>query len=361
MDLIFDKRKRREVVTINTNSSDNEDVTLGLEGWQFNFREFNGCNNVFTNDSIEHLRQSSIDFVKKSQRGIDANWFGELLMTSKTVLSKDVQRIMFHSGFNFGYLLTCQSLPDMRQFEFDEPYVPEAPQIRLQEELQQDQVEAAVEVLSSIPFIDSSSILSLNPATVRNVSGSVESTSPANVQPQSEVFVNDIIPSSLPHIVQVGVEETDSLVTSSPTPIALEHIEEVPISKESIFVPFVHIEIARNQSLLESTSQVEAADDSHNTSISEIPVVPKPSTAMAADFLEEQPEEMMDGSEEKREMDTSITPCTSSAADSPVVPQTPDDASFKLVPSSVLLKEQKETTKIMLHRISHNLTIGNIT
>ncbi|KAJ8644416.1 hypothetical protein MRB53_006164 [Persea americana] len=71
----------------------------------------------------------------------------------------------------------------------------------------------------------------------------------------------------------------------------------------------------------------------------------------ATNFLEEQPEEVMDDYEE--EMDTSITPfgeCTSSVipmtiegsahdANFPDVPQIPDDKSFELVPSSALLKE----------------------
>lgn len=116
----------------------------------------------------------------------------------------------------------------------------------------------------------------------------------------------------------------------------------------------------------------------------------------------------MDDSEEEREMDTSITPCnflhlssllfilssviltskfllscvspffftvgdgTSSStpiaiggsahnADSPAIPQTPDDASFELAPSPALLKEQKETVKIILHEITHTLTGGNFT
>ncbi|KAJ8621763.1 hypothetical protein MRB53_030292 [Persea americana] len=46
--------------------------------------------------------------------------------------------------------------------------------------------------------------------------------------------------------------------------------------------------------------------------------------------------------------------------DSPIVPQTPDDASFKFAPSLCLLKEQKETVKIMLHGITQTLTSGNL-
>lgn len=52
---------------------------------------------------------------------------------------------------------------------------------------------------------------------------------------------------------------------------------------------------------------------------------------------------------------------TSLAVDSSIMPQTPDDASFELVPSPFLLKEQKETVRIVLHKIFHTLISGNIT
>lgn len=46
--------------------------------------------------------------------------------------------------------------------------------------------------------------------------------------------------------------------------------------------------------------------------------------------------------------------------DPPVVPQTPDNASFELVPSLAFFKEQKETVKMLLHGIIHTLTSGNL-
>ncbi|XP_010275748.1 PREDICTED: probable CCR4-associated factor 1 homolog 7 [Nelumbo nucifera] len=83
--------------------------------WQFNFREFNVSEDVFANDSIELLRQSGIDFKKNNEKGIDAQRFGELLMSSGIVLNDSVLWVTFHSGYDFGYLLkllTCQNLPD---------------------------------------------------------------------------------------------------------------------------------------------------------------------------------------------------------------------------------------------------------
>lgn len=42
----------------------------------------------------------------------------------------------------------------------------------------------------------------------------------------------------------MGVEETNSLVMSSPTLVTPKYIEEVPVLEESIPIPIVHTEIA---------------------------------------------------------------------------------------------------------------------
>nr|KYP70280.1 putative CCR4-associated factor 1 isogeny 7 [Cajanus cajan] len=73
--------------------------------WQFNFREFNISEDIFASDSIELLRQGGIDFKKNSEKGIDVNRFGELLMSSGIVLNEAVHWVTFHSGYDFGYLL----------------------------------------------------------------------------------------------------------------------------------------------------------------------------------------------------------------------------------------------------------------
>ncbi|XP_031482607.1 probable CCR4-associated factor 1 homolog 7 [Nymphaea colorata] len=83
--------------------------------WQFNFREFNVAEDVYANDSIELLRQSGIDFKKNNDKGVDAQRFAELLMSSGIVLNDSVHWVTFHSGYDFGYLLkllTCQNLPE---------------------------------------------------------------------------------------------------------------------------------------------------------------------------------------------------------------------------------------------------------
>lgn len=83
--------------------------------WQFNFCEFDVTEDVYASDSIELLKQCGIDFKKNTEMGIDANRFGELLMSSGIVLNDSIRWVTFHSGYDFGYLLkllTCQSLPD---------------------------------------------------------------------------------------------------------------------------------------------------------------------------------------------------------------------------------------------------------
>ena len=90
--------------------------------WQFNFREFDVSEDIFANDSIELLRQSGIDFKKNNEMGIDANRFGELLMSSGIVLNDAVHWVTFHSGYDWGYLLkllTCRNLPDSQEEFFD--------------------------------------------------------------------------------------------------------------------------------------------------------------------------------------------------------------------------------------------------
>ncbi|XP_057477232.1 probable CCR4-associated factor 1 homolog 6 [Actinidia eriantha] len=90
--------------------------------WQFNFREFDVSEDIFANDSIELLRQSGIDFKKNNEMGIDANRFGELLMSSGIVLNDAVHWVTFHSGYDWGYLLkllTCRNLPDSQEDFFD--------------------------------------------------------------------------------------------------------------------------------------------------------------------------------------------------------------------------------------------------
>ena len=58
--------------------------------------------------------------------------------------------------------------------------------------------------------------------------------------------MDSVSPPSAPHIVQKGLEETNSLIVSSQAPVISVHIEEVPILEESVPVPLIHTEIAGN-------------------------------------------------------------------------------------------------------------------
>ncbi|XP_010537879.1 PREDICTED: probable CCR4-associated factor 1 homolog 7 [Tarenaya hassleriana] len=84
--------------------------------WQFNLREFDPNSDIYSQDSIELLRQSGIDFTKNNENGIDSGRFAELLISSGLVLNEDIQWVTFHSGYDFGLLklLTNRNLPEMQ-------------------------------------------------------------------------------------------------------------------------------------------------------------------------------------------------------------------------------------------------------
>merc|ERR1712224_878854 len=90
--------------------------------WQFNFREFELEKDIHSQESIELLKTSGIDFDRMEKRGIDVHHFGELLMCSGVVLNERVNWVTFHSAYDFGYLmkvLTCKPLPKGEAEFFD--------------------------------------------------------------------------------------------------------------------------------------------------------------------------------------------------------------------------------------------------
>ncbi|KAL3745509.1 hypothetical protein ACJRO7_014595 [Eucalyptus globulus] len=83
--------------------------------WQFNFRGFDVTKDEFDGGSIEWLHERGIDFKKNNEKGVEAERFGELLMSSGIALNDGVNWVTFHGKYNFGFLLkllTCRSLPD---------------------------------------------------------------------------------------------------------------------------------------------------------------------------------------------------------------------------------------------------------
>ncbi|XP_029439988.1 CCR4-NOT transcription complex subunit 8 [Rhinatrema bivittatum] len=86
----------------------------GTNTWQFNFK-FNLTEDMYSQDSIDLLANSGLQFQKHEEEGIDTLHFAELLMTSGVVLCDNVKWLSFHSGYDFGYmvkLLTDSRLPE---------------------------------------------------------------------------------------------------------------------------------------------------------------------------------------------------------------------------------------------------------
>uniref|UniRef100_A0A8C2HIF0 poly(A)-specific ribonuclease n=1 Tax=Cyprinus carpio TaxID=7962 RepID=A0A8C2HIF0_CYPCA len=90
------------------------DYLPGTTTWQFNFK-FNLTEDMYSQDSIDLLQNSGLQFKKHEEEGIDTLYFAELLMTSGLVLCENVKWLSFHSGYDFGYLvklLTDSRLPE---------------------------------------------------------------------------------------------------------------------------------------------------------------------------------------------------------------------------------------------------------
>merc|ERR1719163_2335159 len=84
----------------------------GVCTFQFNFK-FSLSDDMYSQDSINLLERSGLNFAEHEERGIDPIYFAELLISSGCVLNDDVKWISFHSGYDFGYLmklLTCKPL-----------------------------------------------------------------------------------------------------------------------------------------------------------------------------------------------------------------------------------------------------------
>lgn len=76
----------------------------GYSTWQFNFK-FNLNEDMFSQESIDLLTNSGIQFKKHEEEGIDTTDFAVLLIGSGVVLCDNIYWLSFHSGYDFGYLL----------------------------------------------------------------------------------------------------------------------------------------------------------------------------------------------------------------------------------------------------------------
>ena len=76
----------------------------GNHTWQFNF-EFDIEKDKYSQESINLLLKSGINFEKLKNEGINHKLFAEYFMTSGLVLNPEVYWISFHGSYDFGYLL----------------------------------------------------------------------------------------------------------------------------------------------------------------------------------------------------------------------------------------------------------------
>jgi len=80
--------------------------------WQFNF-QFSLADDMYSQDSVDLLRNAGIDFPRHQVEGIRICDFGELLTTSGLVVDPRITWLTFHSGYDFGYLMRAMLLRDL--------------------------------------------------------------------------------------------------------------------------------------------------------------------------------------------------------------------------------------------------------
>ncbi|KAJ3589502.1 hypothetical protein NHX12_010347 [Muraenolepis orangiensis] len=81
------------------------DYPIGTTTWE----------DMYSQDSIDLLQNSGLQFKKHEEEGIDTLYFAEMMMTSGLVLCDNTKWLSFHSGYDFGYLvklLTDAPLPE---------------------------------------------------------------------------------------------------------------------------------------------------------------------------------------------------------------------------------------------------------
>lgn len=85
--------------------------------WQFNF-QFSLDFDMHSQESIDLLIQAKINFSDHAEYGINIKDFGNLLTTSRLVMSERIIWISFHSAYDFGYLikvLTGNLMPEREE------------------------------------------------------------------------------------------------------------------------------------------------------------------------------------------------------------------------------------------------------
>ena len=86
--------------------------------WSFNF-QFSLEDDMYSEQSIDMLKNAGLNFEKHSQFGIEPNAFGAALMTSGLCFVDEVNWLSFHSGYDFGYLVKLLSDKQLPVDELD--------------------------------------------------------------------------------------------------------------------------------------------------------------------------------------------------------------------------------------------------
>ncbi|KAJ0972980.1 hypothetical protein J5N97_020939 [Dioscorea zingiberensis] len=97
---------------------------LLLFAWEFNFNDFNFNSDLHSQDSINLLQSSGIDFERNRLEGIDSHWFACLLVNYGIVGARyNVNWVTFHGAYDFAYLVKIltggSSLPESMETFFE--------------------------------------------------------------------------------------------------------------------------------------------------------------------------------------------------------------------------------------------------
>ena len=102
-----------------TNKDGEYPKNIPYHTWQFNFK-FDVEKDKYSEESLNLLKSTGIDFDKLKKSGIEHKKFGEILKKTGLVLNPDTKWITFHGSYDFAYLLKLlinERLPtDEKQF-----------------------------------------------------------------------------------------------------------------------------------------------------------------------------------------------------------------------------------------------------
>ena len=87
-----------------TNKDGEYPKNIPYHTWQFNFK-FNEEKDKYSEESLNLLKSTGIDFDKLKKNGIEHKKFAKMLKKTGLVLNPDVKWISFHGSYDFAYLL----------------------------------------------------------------------------------------------------------------------------------------------------------------------------------------------------------------------------------------------------------------